>query len=339
MKTILKKAISKSTKTLSLDLLIAISNQRLLLPFYHTVSDVDLAHIKHLYPIQSIAGFKKDLNFLQKNFKPVSYSFLQKDAIIKNKIKENCFFLSFDDGLREFYDVVAPILLERGVPATCFINSAFIDNKDMFFRLKASVLIERINKKALTSGQNKKLVGIFFQHGLSYNSAFDLLKIAYQNKEILDIIAPVIDVNFQDYLATHQPYLTTNQINELIQKEFSFGSHSVSHPYYNALSEDIQVQETLDCLNYLVDTFGIKERLFSFPYTDFGVTKSFFDKISNNVDLSFGTASLKQDTIPTNIQRTPMEVFGYESAEEIIKSEYLYFILKRLVGKHIIYRS
>lgn len=339
MKKILKKNISKSATLLGLDFLIAISNQHLLLPFYHTVSDEDLAHIKHLYPIQSTLGFKKDLDFLQKKFRPVSHLFLQETVTSSKRIKENCFWLSFDDGLREFYDVVAPILSERGVPATCFVNSAFIDNKDMFFRLKASVLIERINKKALTSGQNKKLVEIFFQHGLTYNSAFDLLKITYQNKEILDNVAPVIDVSFQEYLSKHRPYLTTNQINELIQKGFSFGSHSVSHPYYNALPEDIQVQETLDCLNYLVDTFGIKERLFSFPYTDFGVTKSFFDKIGNSIDLSFGTASLKQDTISTNIQRIPMEVFGYESAEEIIKSEYLYYILKRIVGKHIIYRS
>ncbi len=339
MKSFLKKAISKSTDLFGIELLIALSNRHLLLPFYHTISDRDLAHIKHLYPIQSTSRFQKDLNFLLKNFKPVSYAHLLKNTTPGNKISGNCFFLSFDDGLREFYEVVAPILLDRGIPATCFVNSAFIDNKDMFYRLKASVLIEKINHRMLSAGQEKKLVDIFKQYQLTYNSATDLLKITYQNKEILDNIAPFVEVSFTDYLSEQQPYLTTNQIKELIQNGFSFGSHSVSHPYYNFLTEDNQVQETLDCLNYLILNFNIKERLFSFPYTDSGVTKSFFSRVDQDVELSFGTASLKQDIIPTNFQRTPMEVSGFESAENIIKSEYLYYILKRLAGKHIINRT
>ncbi|MFH1159526.1 MAG: polysaccharide deacetylase family protein [bacterium] len=339
MRTILKKTLAKFAKILELDLLIGLANRHLLLPFYHTVSDDDLVHIKYLYPVPTIARFKTDLDFLQKNFKPVSHTFLHEYVKNKNTITENCFFLSFDDGLREFYDIVAQILLHQGIPATCFINIAFIDNKDMFFRMKASILIDKINKKELSFEQKKVVVGIFNQHNLKYNSAFDLLRITDQNKEILDTIAPIVDVCFSEYLSKHQPYLTTNQINELIQKGFSIGAHSVSHPYYNMLPEETQVKQTLDCLHYLIDNFKIKERLFSFPYTDFDVKKTFFDKISNAVDLTFGTASLKLDLIKTNLQRTPMEVFGYKSAEDIVKPEYLYFILKRLVRKHVINRS
>ena len=45
------------------------------------------------------------------------------------KLDRRCLHLTFDDGFRELHDVVAPILLRKGIPATFFVNSAFIDNK------------------------------------------------------------------------------------------------------------------------------------------------------------------------------------------------------------------
>nr|WP_239641201.1 polysaccharide deacetylase family protein [Halorubrum distributum] len=37
--------------------------------------------------------------------------------------------LTFDDGYRDFYDTVVPLLEEHDVPATVFVNGAFIDDR------------------------------------------------------------------------------------------------------------------------------------------------------------------------------------------------------------------
>jgi peptidoglycan/xylan/chitin deacetylase (PgdA/CDA1 family) len=339
MKTILKKAISGSARVLPLDLLIRLSGRRLLLPFYHMVSDDDPVHIRHLYPAVTVSRFNADLDFFLKWYTPVSAGTLI-DRVKNNRpATENSFYLSFDDGFREFHDIAAPILLKRGIPATCFVNSAFIGNKEMFFRLKASILIDRILAKPLSPGQTKAIGEILALEKIPFDSASDLLKITYRNREVLDRIAPFVEVSFSGYLSKHQPYLTTDQINALIRQGFTIGAHSVSHPYYYMLPEEEQVRETLDCIRFLADNFSVKERLFSFPFTDFQVRRSFFDKIGKDVDLTFGTASLKLDTVKTNLQRTAMEKFGSGSAEAIVKPEYLYFILKRLAGKHMIRRD
>lgn len=47
------------------------SGQGLVMPFYHCVSDDELIHIKHLYPIISTLRFNNDLDFFPKNYKPV----------------------------------------------------------------------------------------------------------------------------------------------------------------------------------------------------------------------------------------------------------------------------
>lgn len=339
MKEILKRALAETTDLIGLDLLIQVSKQILLLPFYHTVSDSNLPHIKHLYPITSVKRFNEDLDFFQEKFSSVDHHFLISSVKNPSLKKDNHFFLSFDDGLREFHDVVAPILIRRGISATCFVNTDFIDNKDMFFRLKISILIENIFSKQLTKGQLNSIVSLMAQHELRYKHPKDLLQITDKNKILADLIAPILDISFSEYLSEHKPYLTTEQIKSLTKQGFSIGAHSASHPYYPNLSTEVQVEETLKSVRYVTKNFNADSRLFSFPYTDFEITKSFFDSIKNEVDLTFGTANMKLDEIDTNFQRIPMEIWNRKSAASIVKSEYVYFILKKMLGKHIIHRS
>lgn len=338
LRSTIKNVLSVSAHLFGLRFLTRITGQRLILPFYHTVSDDDLPHIKHLYPIVPTTLFRQSLDFYQKYYTPISSKTLLDNINQNCPIKENNFHLSFDDGFRECHDVIAPILLEKGIPATFFINSAFVDNKDLFFRLKASILIEQITKKGLSPGQEKQIAAIFFTHNIHFLSPADFLHITEENKEMLNLIAPVVDIDFNAYLSEHQPYLTSQQIERLIQKGFTIGSHSVSHPRYDKLPEEAQIAQTIDCLHFLSENFNVIQRLFSFPYTDHGIRNSFFEKIKQEVQLSFGTAGLKPDPIPTHFQRIPMEA-GDCNPINIIKTEYIYFILKKLVGKHVIRRN
>ncbi|MDD4489459.1 MAG: polysaccharide deacetylase family protein [Paludibacter sp.] len=334
-----RKNITIIANLLDTEFLIKLSKKNLVLPFYHAVSDNDLIHLKHLYPVISVNRFKKDLDFLQQKYKPISHINLFDQIFCKTNKKENVFFLTFDDGLRQFHDVVAPILIERGIPATCFINSAFIDNKDMFFRLKASVLIEKAQKMQLTRSQYSFIRKLFEQHNLIFHHPVDLLRISDNNKELLDKIAPVIGVDFREYLAVNKPYLSKEQIANLIKQGFSIGAHSVSHPYFPDLDEDAQIEQLRQCIHFIQREFGINDRLFSFPYTDFGIKKTFFSSIKEDVDFTFGTANLKTDEIQTNLQRIPMEIFNSKSAGEIIKTAYLLYILKMVFNKHVIFRD
>lgn len=339
MKSLITNLLSIITNCFGLDFLIRTSKQGLVLPFYHAVSDRDLVHIKHLYPVISVKRFQEDIEFFQKHYAPVSHTDLLQCIENPSLRKDKMFYLSFDDGLREFHDVVAPILLQKGIPATCFINSDFVDNKDLFFRLKASILTEKIIKKGLTSGQRNTIVEIFSDKGLTYKQAHDLLKINDYNKDILDRIAPVLGVDFKEFLSTQRPYLTSSQIESLIKQGFSFGAHSVSHPYFPDLTEDMQVEQVIACLRFLQNNFKIEERLFSFPYTDYDIKRSFFDTISHDIDLTFGTANLKLDEIPSNFQRIPMEIWNSRHAEKIVKKAYLLQIVKKIFNKHVIHRG
>ena len=133
--------------------------------------------------------------------------------------------------------------------------------------------------------------------------------------------------------------MSSEQIRSLTGQGFSIGSHSCSHPYYEDLTLDQQLSQTFDCLDILQKNFGIKEKLFAFPFTDHGVSKAFFDKAfeEGSLDFSFGGAGIKKDIHPRQFQRVPMEGWNAD-AEQILKSEYLYYLLRAPLGKNTIVR-
>ncbi len=306
------------------------SNQNLILPFYHSISNISPAHIKNLYEVKSVKYFIKDLDFLLKYYKPIDYFEFVDIAKGKNKPKKPRFLLSFDDGLSEFYHIIAPLLLRKGIPAICFLNSSFIDNKGLFFRYKVSLLIEKYKQNPLLFEK----IGILKDEK---NIQEFLLSVDYKNKEILDKIAKNLDVDFEDYLLQNKPYLSSEQIEELIQQGFYFGSHSIDHPEYRFLNIEEQVRQTTDSLEKIISKFNLDYRIFSFPFTDYGLKRGFFDRIDSSVDFTFGSAGIKSDEISFNFQRIAFENAGL-SAREIHNAEMLYYIAKAFFNKNTIKR-
>ena len=126
-------------------LLSEVTGQKLIFPFYHTISNSPLPHLENLYPVRSIDQFENDLIFLLRNYKPIELS----EITTCEYVKERSFHLSFDDGFSGIYEYVAPLLKKYGVPASFFVSSAFIDNKAIMFRCKASLLINHIKHNQL----------------------------------------------------------------------------------------------------------------------------------------------------------------------------------------------
>ncbi len=292
------------------------TNMPLLLPFYHVVSDELLPHIRHLYPVRTVRQFRDDLDFLLKYYQPVSLQEIGEISQTPGSAVPK-FHLTFDDGLRECYDVVMPILLEKGVPTTFFLNSAFVDNRDLMFRYKASLLIE--------SGKR---------------TPADPLTVRYEDRHLLDQWATAAGVHYSEFLADQRPYLSSAQIVEMQSRGFNFGAHSIDHPMYHDLPLEEQLRQTLVSLHDLKTQFGLIDPAFAFPFTDHGVGLSFFEKIQQPFDvplLTFGSAGVKYDEAPGHFQRFPMEKTT-SSTHCMIAAELGSFLLKRMMGRQVVKR-
>lgn len=307
------------------------------LPLYHTVSDKELPHIRNVIQYKNTKQFEEDLDYLSRYFQFVDWREFKDFTFGNFKTNKKIALLTFDDGFSEFYDTIAPILERKGIYACNFVNPAFIDNKDMMFRCKASLLIDAVKKNKVIDSEIYPLLSL--QNNSTKEAVQQkILKISYQEKNILELIAEKLEIDFKAYSKERSPYLTTEELKILTGKGFGISSHSWDHPKYGDLSLKDQMETTNRTFAYLKDN-GFLYESFAFPFTDFGVKKDFFDEFFKNEEIccSFGCAGIKLDSVQKNFQRIPMEMG--ESGQKVLKKETAYFRLKSLLNKNTILRK
>jgi peptidoglycan/xylan/chitin deacetylase (PgdA/CDA1 family) len=233
--------------------------------------------------------------------------------------------LSFDDGLKECAEIIAPILLKKGIPATFFINSGFVDNRKLFHKYKASLILNRMRNSP--DFQTEELLK---KHNLQGEQ---ILKATILQENILDEVATLLGINFDDFLADHKPYLTIEQILNLKSQGFSIGAHSYNHPEFWKISEEEQMAEVKKSMNWLVEKVNPKIKAFAFPFTDSGVSLKVLKELKREdiCNVTFGTAGIKYDELEHHFQRYPVEQPG--DFFQNLKAELVYFALRKQIGK------
>ncbi|MFQ5788517.1 MAG: polysaccharide deacetylase family protein [Thermodesulfobacteriota bacterium] len=317
------KMISQIFSKIPVSFLGRLTRTNLIIPYYHIIGDEEILHVKHLYKYKTIRAFKEDLDILLKNYSPMSLLEILDFIRTDRPLPKDVFLLTFDDGYREMHDIVAPILLEKGISATFFVNSAFIDNKQMCYLNKASILVEQFQKSSSSRLEEKLSAMLHSNENRLKDIKSGILSIKYHQRNLLDEIADVMDTNISDYLLRNKPYLTTNQIYKLIGEGFTIGAHSVDHPLYSSLSIGEQVNQTIESVQFVRNRFHLSYGVFAFPHTDGNISREFFLKISDSglIDLSFGTFGLMDDNVPNHFQRFSLEK-PIGSADKIVAFQY-----------------
>jgi len=318
-----------------------LSGQNFIFPFYHLVTNTPSPCVKHLYPVPTEKQFRKDLDFLLSHFSPVDYQEVFHFAKSREQPKKPGFFLSFDDGFAECYHVVAPILKEKGIPAAFFINPAFVGNKQLSHRQKVSLLIDKI-LQPVSNGLLKKTAGLI---GNSPEKPDDLVKTVKKftiaDTKKIDALAGLFKIDFEEALKTFQPYMNLSEIRQLQSNGFIIGSHSFDHAEFQVLNEERMKSEIEQSFRFLKSNLNTEHQVFSFPFSDVGVPPSIFRYLDHeiNVEISFGTSGIKRDEASRHLQRIPLEMHRFNGAEEIIRSEYFYYLGKALIGKNLVKRK
>jgi peptidoglycan/xylan/chitin deacetylase (PgdA/CDA1 family) len=303
---------SKGAQYIPLEWMRPLSGVSLVVPFYHVVSDDRVPHISHLYRFRTIAEFNDDLEFLLRHFQPVSLADIV-DALNRVRaLKKASFHLTFDDGFKEVFDIVAPILQSAGVPATFFLNTAFLDGGGLAHHNALSLLVEKLQSRQhpVQESVTRELESLLPpSSGHRSDVASRILSIKHDQNSLVFSLASILEVDLANYVATNKPYLSSAQVTDLMVKGFAIGAHSHSHPLYSNLSLSDQLDQTYTSINSLNASFGLKINAFAFPYNDDGVEPAFFTEIfsKSSLAVSFGTSGLITHYYPRNLQRVGME--------------------------------
>lgn len=342
MRQTLKLTLASAGAWIPVKWLIRASGQDLVLPYYHAVSDHPMPHVEKVYPVRSLKKFRKDLDFLLRYFEPVGLEELKSGTLGTRRGKPSM-FLSFDDGLSEIYHVVAPVLIAKGIPAAFFLNTDFIDNRELFYRYKSSLLIDRFESINFSSAVTERLRNQYHLASSSRKCVLEfLLELSYENRRVFDEVAELVELDFKTFLKVKKPYMSLDQIKELSERGFYIGAHSKDHPQFGQLLPEEQLSQYQESMDFIQKELSLPYGIFSFPFSDDGVPSGFFRAIRSDgmplLDASFGTAGLKNDPEKNHFHRIMMETRN-ASARRIIMGEYIYYLGKGPFGKNVRNRS
>jgi peptidoglycan/xylan/chitin deacetylase (PgdA/CDA1 family) len=301
--------ISTTAAVVPLNVWHSLCRSPLILPYYHMVSDEALPHVEPLYQYRTVRQFTDDVDFFLKNYEPVTLSDLLAHIHSGKILPTRAFLLSFDDGFREMAEIVAPILKAKGVPAVFFVNSAFVDNRDLCFLQKIALVIARLKFKS-SEGLADKIKTILRANEICGDKIIPMLRlILYAKRAVLDELESAGGLDFNMFLAQQKPYLTSEQIRAMLRDGFAVGAHSVDHPFYGDLTLDEQLRQTQHSVEFVQKEFGVDYRAFAFPHSDAGVSREFFERgyANGTLQISFGTGGLLRDPWPKHFQRFSME--------------------------------
>ncbi|MFK8060279.1 MAG: polysaccharide deacetylase family protein [Polaribacter sp.] len=151
------------------DRLLNYKKDSLRIVYYHMVSNKENKTFYFENKSINPEEFRNHIKFLKSKYEIISLQ--EAHNLIKLK-KEmiNKLVLTFDDGFKENYTIIAPILKEENITATFYLMSDFIDNKKLMWR---NVILAALNKtKENKQGLINKITKEFKLISIKKNETF-----------------------------------------------------------------------------------------------------------------------------------------------------------------------
>ena len=249
----------------------------------------------NLYKSVKADDFQRILNFLLKNFKPITD--LSVESI--SKARGSDFLITFDDGLLSSYETAKETLKKLSIPAIYFINRDFLNQEKRFYRFDCSLLCNKLSmldKNQLTRLSKKLEVGTLDANLIRKK----ILSLKYYDKEMLDQLFSIANVERDNY---QNLFMNENHIYDLIKTGNMIGSHSCDHPKYSDISLSEQITQTLSCSEYLTNRFKLDYSYFAFPFNAHNITEEFYCATKNFIDLYFTTSGWRNRKCENVIHR------------------------------------
>ena len=115
---VVRGMIERGFGMLPLILLQRMTGNTAFFPYYHLVSAEAPSFVGKSYPVVTPREFERQLDGLLKHFCPVELLTLVQAAKNNLPIPQKSFHLTVDEGYREIYAVVFPILRRKGIVKT-----------------------------------------------------------------------------------------------------------------------------------------------------------------------------------------------------------------------------
>jgi peptidoglycan/xylan/chitin deacetylase (PgdA/CDA1 family) len=178
--------------------------------------------------------FEAQLGYLKKHLSIITLESLLDKVANEKDAASNDIALTFDDGLRNHYVVVYPILKRLNVPATFFVCPGLIESRQWLWNQEAR---ERLR---LLTGERR--VGLSRELGAVGNDVEDIVAwlktLALSPRRSAEAAIREMTPDFKPSSEDQERYgmMTWEEVSSLDPELVSIGAHTVTHPILTTLT-------------------------------------------------------------------------------------------------------
>jgi len=235
----------------------------------------------------SVKDFISQIDYILDNYKVMSLEDYVEFLKGRKEIPKNSCILTFDDGFKDHYLNVFPILKKKKILACFFPITRPLVEFIPPTTHQVHFLLAKLGSKTLCQEFNRILRKDFLelvQEFLVDGQVLRQKKTPWDQKDIWagnlkynislmpvkardEIITKIFDNHFKDRKAFCQElYMSFDQMKEMQEQGMSFGNHTHSHPKLDKLSREEQIKEIVGSKEILEKELGKEIKYFSYPY-------------------------------------------------------------------------
>lgn len=247
----------------------------------------------------SIEQFNSQLRILMKEYRAAEPNEFEEMFYSGSISGDNIFLMTFDDGLKDHYTNIFPILKENNLKAGFSISSALLEKKEILSAHKNHILLASLGDVELIEKININLKEIapnlFDKYKIDDKEKKDaedpyLLQLKYKRDNILignlkytlllmDKIVKekILNKIFAEIYPDEEKifdefYMNRQELMEMVESGMAIIGHGHTHNNLSSLSAEEQKKEILISKNLIKNIFKYEMTQFSYPYGGYNRT-------------------------------------------------------------------
>ena len=180
--------------------------------------------------------------------------------------------ITFDDGYRDNFDLALPVLKEKGVQATFFLNSGFLDTPRLPWNDEISWIVRSSKwpkipqnswlpkSYSLAPDEIDESIAQIHQHYVRLHGDPD------KTSAFLNDLAEATGTGRAPSEVSQELWMTWDMVREMCAAGMTMGGHTVNHPSLADETADGQAAEINGVRERLLTELGESPNSFSYPY-------------------------------------------------------------------------
>lgn len=216
--------------------------------------------------------FHWQIEYLKRHYEVLPLSEIVSRRLNGNPLPRRCAAITFDDGLRNNFEVAFPILCELNVPATMYLATGYVGTENLLWQDRLFAEIQSFKSMELDLSSH----GFGLQRWddrTSRQDVFDILladfkrlPVDQKDRALTEVCRQTANAGLQNPTRLDFQLMSWDNAAEMLASGLiEIGPHTVNHELLSRLPDDQVYSEIVDSHDAVLKNLGTSSPTFAFP--------------------------------------------------------------------------